>query len=1734
MKKKLQFLFSMVALLLVATVAKAQIYIETDLTSQFADLTEPTNWTNINGGKAAAAPDWAFPAVEVNALGKKAPCEFYYWSCSTVDGGKPYTGDVFYQTVTGLAAGTYKIELYGAAAFTFDRGFGSTAFTGDLNKAVSDTYTAGAKIEPSETVSTGVTLYAQSEGVTYDKEIPIYYATSFPDGATIVTLNGVVVGESGSIKIGMNKTTTSTNWHVVQLKSVIATVNAEELLTSYIQKAQNDLDNAAYAAVTGSERTDLINAISENSTPEATEEAYKAAIKAVSDATTAFINAATGSYKTFAEAKAAVDFKAWPYASAAKKTAVEEAMAAVATSADDAAAKATALIKAYRQFVESNAIAEGVEGAVVMTDKIDNPAAESAIATPWTVVKGEGSGGGLDVKDNEPWTDGNESTNHKYFDGGDWGKEAWDVSLEQEITLDPGKYMLTAIARASGDVAFSLYAGETKVTIPAIGASGGIFNRGWNDQFVEFEVEQAGAVKIGVQGVTDKQYNWMSFSNFRLVQLEAYAAPAPTTYAITVAEGLENGSVVADPAEAAEGAKVTLTITPADGYELDVLSVKNGEEDVEVAEDYTFTMPAAAVAISATFKEKAVEPAPTLAAVKMTYVSNDSEEGDADKAFGEVTEAKAGFNKIIDDNEVGFGNTTWGRNYITYIQVDASSVPGGVVKKATLKADLSGTIDNNKRVAIWGVGYNSSAWSADMTYNTADKSIKLIEGATYTTASKNADTFESTEFDITEAFAEGSKTATIVVYETAAAGAIIKNVTVEVEMGDKEIEVDGIIYAIKSDNLIPNGSFDEGLTGWTQAKDFATTITSAGFEIRNEEGHETFLVGTQSEGGGGANSLGTAWGIEAGKTYLYSFDVKSLNQETGAGYLKSSLTNTKGDETESLGEPSVTPGEWTSFHKVFTNDKEYQYLQVKFRWLASNFGIDNFALYEVEQLSTALDAAKAKALLAIDALTPVGDGIFYYNADEIAAAKAAVAAATTIEEVEAVVMPTVKAPEATQAYAVTNVTAPGKLNIANEAITIADDASVYITAVEGGFVLSNADGEYAAMTSGSTWSMTTTTEIASAYVVSILPVEGGYAFKGANGIMGLDYGVKATDNTDKTVYADKSLAYNGVWTIAEYVVPEIALNAPTFNAEPGTQAEPNMLPEGSTLKITFTADNLAENNVDAKDVKVKATVMVSGDLPGETSMASTTAHRVLGETFYIDLGETDFPVALKEGYVYQNIAVMAATLVKPATEDAAEEELAVYAGAPVMLPWVGLTAPEPVDNGILIEIAQDQNIALDPTFAHATLVEGEEYNTYTANADLTIAYKMPNVDVKDCDYVIVKFAEPVAAGWHLAFWSGQDLVAVPAGSTEYKYVFAEDVNCGVKDGVLPQICMMTFFGGFTAPLEAKVTGVYKHFIGTELAQEINVERYTGMKYGVTEAEVDFSLAKEFLGVEEIAYNMLRIVNPDGTEISNYAPYDGWFNGEGTAEEWGDNTKICVKFYQAIEGNGAFAICDMNGADVLDATYAVKWALVANGKKVVYTINTKFVEKPVIALTFDDLSQIGDGIVVPFESECGSDYEGFVASVDIASILNTLGVESLKDVTIYAVQSDGTLDDDYKVGGGIDGWRNADGDWQTWGDNARFCVKVDFSAEENQIYYVGGMPGQNAEPAEYAATFAFVKNGSATNDAVVLKVTLAYDYPVGINGIEVAKAKANGKYIQKGKLYIVRDGKVFSANGVEMK
>ncbi|MBQ7539214.1 MAG: InlB B-repeat-containing protein [Treponema sp.] len=73
-----------------------------------------------------------------------------------------------------------------------------------------------------------------------------------------------------------------------------------------------------------------------------------------------------------------------------------------------------------------------------------------------------------------------------------------------------------------------------------------------------------------------------------------------TKYTVTIASGIENGTVTADKSSAAAGETVTLTVTPSTGYQFATLTVQNGTTDVTVTNN-TFTMPAGNVTVTATF-----------------------------------------------------------------------------------------------------------------------------------------------------------------------------------------------------------------------------------------------------------------------------------------------------------------------------------------------------------------------------------------------------------------------------------------------------------------------------------------------------------------------------------------------------------------------------------------------------------------------------------------------------------------------------------------------------------------------------------------------------------------------------------------------------------------------------------------------------------------------------------------------------------------------------------------------------------------------------------------------------------------------------------------------------------------------------------------------------------------------------------------------------------------------------
>lgn len=168
-------------------------------------------------------------------------------------------------------------------------------------------------------------------------------------------------------------------------------------------------------------------------------------------------------------------------------------------------------------------------------------------------------------------------------------------------------------------------------------------------------------------------------------------------------------------------------------------------------------------------------------------------------------------------------------------------------------------------------------------------------------------------------------------------------------------------YVLLSDNLITNPGFQNGLTGWTDATTSASPLSTAKFSVRTTGGvdNSAFLVGTTNEGASSSGAIGTGWPLQKDKSYLFAYQVKYMDASRTAGseqYLKVSLTNTFPNSTTEphilIANTSVKgSGSWTQNHVFFSNSGSYnKFLVVRFRWLDSQFGFDDFWLYEAQEL----------------------------------------------------------------------------------------------------------------------------------------------------------------------------------------------------------------------------------------------------------------------------------------------------------------------------------------------------------------------------------------------------------------------------------------------------------------------------------------------------------------------------------------------------------------------------------------------------------------------------------------------------------------------------------------------------------------------------------------------------------------------------------------------------------------
>lgn len=465
-----------------------------DVSYRLADPLANTTWSRDDG----TSTNWSTTA-NVDNTGGDFPTQ------STANGNKNLYWEAYrssaaagrwmYQVVSGLPSGSYTFR---AAAMA-------------------------------NTTSDGVVLYAGNGTTTVNSGNRV---------SRFYSVTGTIDGSS--LEVGLKQETAVANWFAIAQTGLFyngVTIDQLKSQFSALVTSSNDdyLNNDEYEIVAGSDRSALIAA--QSAPLEETKPAYLAAIDALNVAIGAF-SAAKGQYEALAAKKieaASYTSAAWPYASAAKRQALDDAVNASATSGADADVKSAAITTAIRQFVESNGLAEGVAAAVDYTSSL--LVSDAAVsASGWT-------SGSIGTNQGESYTDGNGEITTKYFDGG-WANNAGaNVNVTQSLTLPAGEYLLQITARGATNLtAYSMSVGGESVDLPKAGAdvNEGTFGRGWSDKYLTF-ISTGEAVTLSIVATSTDYYQWISFNRLRLHKLDATLADdddyAALNAAIATAEG---------------------------------------------------------------------------------------------------------------------------------------------------------------------------------------------------------------------------------------------------------------------------------------------------------------------------------------------------------------------------------------------------------------------------------------------------------------------------------------------------------------------------------------------------------------------------------------------------------------------------------------------------------------------------------------------------------------------------------------------------------------------------------------------------------------------------------------------------------------------------------------------------------------------------------------------------------------------------------------------------------------------------------------------------------------------------------------------------------------------------------------------------------------------------------------------------------------------------------------------
>lgn len=178
------------------------------------------------------------------------------------------------------------------------------------------------------------------------------------------------------------------------------------------------------------------------------------------------------------------------------------------------------------------------------------------------------------------------STTERYWAGDSYARES-DINCKHLITVNQG-----ANGRISADPGSAKV--NATVTLSATPDTG--------YELDHFTVTDSSNNPVNVTG------NTFTMPDADVNVTATFRKKAPPKYKVTV-NGMQNGTVTASPTETEAGKTVQLQVTPAGNYQLQSITITDGQGNtipVDMA-NYTFTMPASNVSVSAIFVEKPPE-----------------------------------------------------------------------------------------------------------------------------------------------------------------------------------------------------------------------------------------------------------------------------------------------------------------------------------------------------------------------------------------------------------------------------------------------------------------------------------------------------------------------------------------------------------------------------------------------------------------------------------------------------------------------------------------------------------------------------------------------------------------------------------------------------------------------------------------------------------------------------------------------------------------------------------------------------------------------------------------------------------------------------------------------------------------------------------------------------------------------------------------------------------------------